>query len=330
MTLGAACIGLAMSTDAVTALAVRLPPELPVSAHWTRAQDATLESTLGLQLELESLDPEPFASRHRFDVTQSGAETSSDPAASGGAIDELLAATRALSAALAAPDASALASPLVRLARAACDLADPFLTTAPDADETPGARAAFTELFDRASFDATADGADGADGGDGLRGAAGAIATGSAAARGAAEQAVATGDDAALNALRNRRLAASLALARGAVQRASADAAAAMSARLAPGRLAIWPNPAHGSVRVSFILPATGTTRLELLDVAGRNVLKRSLGVQAQGEHSIVLDTGDINALPAGMYFVRVHGTGAPVDGRLFRVNRQAESVTPP
>ena len=103
-----------------------------------------------------------------------------------------------------------------------------------------------------------------------------------------------------------------------------------MSARLAPGRLAIWPNPAHGSVRVSFILPATGTTRLELLDVAGRNVLERSLGVQAQGEHSLVLDTGDINALPAGMYFVRVHGTGAPIEGRLFRVNRQAESVTPP
>ena len=327
MTPGATCPGLAMSSDAVTALATRLAPELPVSAHWTRAQDATLESTLGHQLELESLDPEPFASRHRFDVTQSGAEASRDPAASGGAIDELFAATRALSAALAAPDASALASPLVRLARSACDLADPFLTTAPDADEIPGARAAFTELFDRASFDATADGADGA---DGLRGAASAIATGSAAAREAVEQAVATGDDAVLNALRNRRLAASLALARGAVQRARADAAATMSARLTPGRLAIWPNPAHGSVRVSFILPATGTARLELLDVAGRNVLERSLGVQAQGEHSLVLDTGDINALPAGMYFVRVHGTGAPIEGRLFRVNRQAESVTPP
>lgn len=309
----------AMNSDAVTAVASRLAAGLPLTSGWTRSHDAALGPATANQNAVEALDPEPFAARHRYDATLVVAATESDPAPRGGAIDELLAARDAVSFALAAPDAIALAAPLARLANVACDLADPFLTTAPDAEEVPGARAVFSDTFDPVSF-AAADSI--ASDSTGLAAAGEALAWNSAALRQASEAAGSSGNEVSINALRNQRLEAAIAVARLALREAVANAAATMTARISSTRLAIWPNPTRGSVRVSFVLTAPTPTQLEVIDVSGRRVIERRLGPYAAGEHSLVLEAGTLDALPFGLYFVRVHAGSAVIGGRLLRIAR--------
>ncbi len=309
----------AMSPDAVTAVASRLSAALPLTSGWTCGHDAALGPATANQNAVEALDPEPFATRHRYDATLVVPATESDPVPRGGAIDELLAARDAVSFALAAPDAIALAAPLARLASAACDLADPFLTTAPDAEEVPGARVVFSDTFDPVSF-AAADSiaSDSTD----LAAAGVALASNSAALRQAVESAALSGDDAGMNALRGQRLEAALAVGRLALREAVARAAATMTARISSTRLAIWPNPTHGSARVSFVLTAPTPAQLEVIDVSGRRVIERRLGTYPAGEHSLVLEAGTLDALPFGLYFVRVHAGSGVIGGRLFHIAR--------
>jgi hypothetical protein len=69
-----------------------------------------------------------------------------------------------------------------------------------------------------------------------------------------------------------------------------------------------WPNPARGPFSVTFTLPAEGDAVLELVDVAGRRVLERSLGVLGPGAHTVRLDEVP-GRIPAGIYFVKLrHG----------------------
>ena len=309
----------AMNPDAVTAVASRLAAALPITSGWTPGHDAALGPATANQNAVEALDPEPFAARHHYDATLVVPVTDADPAPRGGAIDELLAARDAVSFALAAPDAIALAAPLARLASAACDLADPFLTTAPDAEEVPGARVVFSDTFDPVSF-AAADSI--ASDLTGLAAAGETLASNSAALRQAVESAALSGDDVTINALRSQQLEAALAVARMALREAVANAAATMTARISSTRLAIWPNPTHGSVRVSFVLAAPTPTQLEVIDVSGRLVIERRLGTYAAGEHSLVLEAGTLDALPFGLYFVRVHAGNTVIGGRLFHIAR--------
>lgn len=309
----------AMNPEAVTAVASRLSAGLPHTSGWTRGHDSALGPAVANQNAVEALDPEPFAARHHYDVTLVVPATESDPAPRGGAIDELLAARDAVSFALAAPDAIALAAPLVRLASAACDLADPFLTTSPDADEVPGAHSLFSDTFDPLSFVAADSIASDT---TGLAGAGEALASNSAALRQAVEDAASLGDDAGMNTLRNQRLEAAIAVARLALREAVAQAAATMTARISSTRLAIWPNPTRGSVRVSFVLTAPTPAQLEVIDVSGRRVIERRLGTYAAGEHSLVLEAGALDVLPFGLYFVRVHAGNAVIGGRLFHIAR--------
>jgi hypothetical protein len=69
---------------------------------------------------------------------------------------------------------------------------------------------------------------------------------------------------------------------------------------LAPPR----PNPTTGSFSIGFTLGSAGDARIELLDVAGRRVLRRQLDALGPGWHSIAL-TPD-HPLPAGVYLVRL------------------------
>jgi hypothetical protein len=68
------------------------------------------------------------------------------------------------------------------------------------------------------------------------------------------------------------------------------------------------PSPAIGPVQVAFALPSGGPARLELLDVAGRRILRREVGSLGTGRH--VVDLRGRTALPAGIYFIRLTHAG--------------------
>lgn len=67
----------------------------------------------------------------------------------------------------------------------------------------------------------------------------------------------------------------------------------------------VHPNPARGgSLSISFSLPGETNVSVELLDLTGRRLATRALGMLTPGTHSAGLDVG--GRVPAGVYFVRV------------------------
>jgi hypothetical protein len=75
----------------------------------------------------------------------------------------------------------------------------------------------------------------------------------------------------------------------------------------------VHPNPARGpSVTIQFTLPSDGPAKLEMLDVSGRRVASRDVGVFGAGRHAV--DLRSDRALPAGLYLVRLtQGSNARV-----------------
>jgi hypothetical protein len=74
----------------------------------------------------------------------------------------------------------------------------------------------------------------------------------------------------------------------------------------------VRPNPVMGSgLNVSFTLPGPAPARLELFDVAGRLVRARDVGELGAGHHEVDLGGGE--ALPAGLYLVRLTQGGRPL-----------------
>jgi len=68
---------------------------------------------------------------------------------------------------------------------------------------------------------------------------------------------------------------------------------------------AVRPNPMRGDrLSVEFVLARTGAARLELLDVAGRRVIGREVGVLGIGRHQVDLASGA--RLKPGLYLVRL------------------------
>jgi hypothetical protein len=67
----------------------------------------------------------------------------------------------------------------------------------------------------------------------------------------------------------------------------------------------VRPNPTTSSrLTVSFVLPVAAPARLELVDVKGRRVAVREVGVLGAGRHSVDLAAGQ--KLRAGIYLVRL------------------------
>ncbi len=64
------------------------------------------------------------------------------------------------------------------------------------------------------------------------------------------------------------------------------------------------PNPAFGALRVWFTLPNRDAASLEMLDVAGRRVIRREVGSLGAGPHSVTLESSP--PLRPGLYFLRL------------------------
>jgi len=79
--------------------------------------------------------------------------------------------------------------------------------------------------------------------------------------------------------------------------------------KLALGR--IFPNPAVATFALSFTLTGDGPASLDLIDVAGRRVAHRDLGVLGSGRHQATLERDA--ALPPGIYSVRLAEAGRSV-----------------
>jgi hypothetical protein len=64
------------------------------------------------------------------------------------------------------------------------------------------------------------------------------------------------------------------------------------------------PNPAVGSLKVAFTLPANSPATLEIFTVAGRRVLQQDVGSYGVGDH--VLDLGRSTGMRPGVYWIRL------------------------
>ena len=75
------------------------------------------------------------------------------------------------------------------------------------------------------------------------------------------------------------------------------------------------PNPAVGRVTVSFSLPDDSPAVLEVMDPAGRRVLRREVGEMGAGFH--VLPVGDGSTPGNGVYLVRLSRQGRVLTTKL-------------
>jgi hypothetical protein len=64
------------------------------------------------------------------------------------------------------------------------------------------------------------------------------------------------------------------------------------------------PNPAKGTINVRFTLPSSKTATLEVIDVAGRRVLRREVGGLGPGHHVMALTASQ--SLRTGVYLLRL------------------------
>jgi hypothetical protein len=65
------------------------------------------------------------------------------------------------------------------------------------------------------------------------------------------------------------------------------------------------PNPANHGFVVSFSLPNSSSASLEVIDLAGRRLVRREVGGMGAGSHTVSLER-ETASLPAGMYALRL------------------------
>ena len=72
-------------------------------------------------------------------------------------------------------------------------------------------------------------------------------------------------------------------------------------------------SPTLSALAITYTLPLTDPTRLEVFDLAGRRVLARILEGEAAGEHQLTLSD---RSLKAGIYLVRLEQSSKVVVAR--------------
>jgi len=78
------------------------------------------------------------------------------------------------------------------------------------------------------------------------------------------------------------------------------------------------PNPAVGALWLAFTLPDASPARLELHDLAGRQVAARAVGAHGPGRHVVRLDDG---ALAPGLYWATLTQGSSTLRARVVVVN---------
>lgn len=82
-----------------------------------------------------------------------------------------------------------------------------------------------------------------------------------------------------------------------------------------------WPNPARGAggFSLSFSLPSAERAILELVDLSGRRVWSREVGILGAGSHVLPLQ-GEASGLAAGIYVVRLSQAGNTASSKVVLV----------
>ncbi len=258
--------------------------------------------------------------RHRFDAAAATTFDASAPSTevTGTAAFEFADAAAQLRSAQSAHDVLRVQAQLVRASIAACDLADPFLTTPPGIDAESGAGATFSDAIVATDLDSLGVAAARAEA-DPLT-AAVALARESASRRGAVGAALPPPPPppaAPLRALRRERLSAALALVRSVVSVAGSAAESR-----APMALRAWPNPTRGDLSLGFDLPVAAPVWVEVIDVAGRRVASQELGRRPAGLQTLALAQGLMRALGPGAYYVRLEAGRLELTSRVVRTDR--------
>ena len=71
----------------------------------------------------------------------------------------------------------------------------------------------------------------------------------------------------------------------------------------------VFPSPASAGFSVNFALPSNAPATLEVIDLAGRRVFSRQVGMMGAGRHTLSLQT-ETGRLPIGVYAVRLSQGG--------------------
>lgn len=84
----------------------------------------------------------------------------------------------------------------------------------------------------------------------------------------------------------------------------------------------VWPNPLRTRSAIAYTLPAAGKVRLAIYDVVGRQVALLADAAQERGRQLTHWDGRDTrgNAVPTGVYFVRLESGGAVASQKLVIV----------
>ena len=75
--------------------------------------------------------------------------------------------------------------------------------------------------------------------------------------------------------------------------------------------LAVYPNPSAGRAEAHVYLETSGSVRLAVVDLLGREVAVLANRAMAAGPHRLALD---VQALPPGLYLVRLETEGTRAD----------------
>jgi hypothetical protein len=78
--------------------------------------------------------------------------------------------------------------------------------------------------------------------------------------------------------------------------------------------IAIYPNPVLNTTTLNYNLPSPSPITITLHDILGREVLRRELGIQAEGEHE---ETLDVSEVPIGSYIVKISTNGENFTSRI-------------
>jgi hypothetical protein len=84
-----------------------------------------------------------------------------------------------------------------------------------------------------------------------------------------------------------------------------------------------YPNPFNGATRITFNVPSDEQLEFHVVDVLGKTVLTRSLGVCSSGEHQFLWSATDRYGSPlsSGTYFFYLEGASRSPVRKLVLLN---------